>query len=81
MNKHLMALVKSSAIYGLGSALQKFILLFLLPVLTKYLSPVQRVVSASPVRKGDGRKSARGGACKYHSVQVPLQIHSASDHV
>ena len=39
MNKHLMALVKSSAIYGLGSALQKFILLLLLPVLTKYLSP------------------------------------------
>ena len=34
-----MALVKSSAIYGLGSALQKFILLLLLPVLTKYLSP------------------------------------------
>jgi len=81
MNKHLMAQVKSSVIYGVGSALRKFILLFLLPVLTKYLSPVQRVVSASPVRKGDGRKSARGGACKYHSVQVPLQIHSASDHV
>jgi len=76
-----MAQVKSSVIYGVGSALRKFILLFLLPVLTKYLSPVQRVVSASPVRKGDGRKSARGGACKYHSVQVPLQIHSASDHV
>ena len=36
---HLLDLAKSSAIYGVGSALQKFILLLLLPVLTKYLSP------------------------------------------
>jgi O-antigen/teichoic acid export membrane protein len=36
---HLLSLAKSSAIYGVGSALQKFILLLLLPVLTKYLSP------------------------------------------
>lgn len=81
MNKHSMALVKSSAIYGLGSAVQKFILLLLLPVLTKYLSHVRRVVGASPVRKGDGRKSAGGGAYQCHSVQVPLQIQSASAHV
>jgi len=36
---HLLDLAKSSAIYGVGSALQKFILLLLLPILTKYLSP------------------------------------------
>ncbi len=39
MKTHLAALAKSSAIYGIGSALQKFILLLLLPVLTQYLSP------------------------------------------
>ncbi len=36
---HVLDLAKSSAIYGVGSALQKFILLLLLPILTKYLSP------------------------------------------
>jgi O-antigen/teichoic acid export membrane protein len=39
LKTHLAALAKSSAIYGIGSALQKFILLLLLPILTKYLSP------------------------------------------